>query len=183
MVGDGQCDDETNTPGCFYDGGDCCLKDPVLDYCTTCECLAETPNPNPCSESSNSVDRKIQLCGKVFYQFLCCRVFKLAIFIIFLMCFLLFLPDDPSLYLRKPIISSVEQIILEEMKLATNLRNDFENELGTRKNELDNRLFEVDKDGSKFVFGKTFSDVTNFLEAVPTTKKSDTRNTNKGVSI
>ena len=99
------------------------------------------------------------------------------------MCFLLFLPDDPSLYLRKPIISSVEQIILEEMKLATNLRNDFENELGTRKNELDNRLFEVDKDGSKFVFGKTFSDVTNFLEAVPTTKKSDTRNTNKGVSI
>jgi len=39
---DGFCDDENNTPGCEYDGGDCCsgLCDTVnTTYCTACKCL------------------------------------------------------------------------------------------------------------------------------------------------
>ena len=41
-IGDGTCDDETNTPECDYDGNDCCklyIKD---DSCTECECKGTT---------------------------------------------------------------------------------------------------------------------------------------------
>ena len=38
MVGDGECDDLTNTANCNYDEGDCCL-DPIDDtYCIRCLC-------------------------------------------------------------------------------------------------------------------------------------------------
>ena len=61
------------------------------------------------------------------------------------------------------------------MKLATNLRHDLEKELSKRG-------YKKDKDGTKFVFGKTFDDVSNFLEARPETR-SNTRDPNKGVRI
>ena len=34
--GDSYCDDENNTPGCNYDGGDCCGGSTI--YCSVCEC-------------------------------------------------------------------------------------------------------------------------------------------------
>ena len=40
LIGDGLCDDETNTEQCDYDGGDCCVDEVLTSYCTLCECLA-----------------------------------------------------------------------------------------------------------------------------------------------
>lgn len=49
-IGDGECDDQTNTPECFFDGGDCCVINRNysfwrggLDYvtCFTCECIGD----------------------------------------------------------------------------------------------------------------------------------------------
>ena len=37
-VGDGLCDDATNILECQYDGGDCCLEEPVMDVCHYCIC-------------------------------------------------------------------------------------------------------------------------------------------------
>ena len=37
MIGNGVCNDETNNPGCFYDGGDCCVNI-NKDHCTDCIC-------------------------------------------------------------------------------------------------------------------------------------------------
>ena len=37
-VGDGYCDDHTNSELCLYDGGDCCLYAITDDYCTDCIC-------------------------------------------------------------------------------------------------------------------------------------------------
>jgi hypothetical protein len=37
-IGDGSCDDATNNEACQFDGGDCCLDDIVLTYCTICLC-------------------------------------------------------------------------------------------------------------------------------------------------
>ena len=41
--GDGFCDDDLNTMGKKYDGGDCCLPDTVFahSFCTECQCLEE----------------------------------------------------------------------------------------------------------------------------------------------
>ena len=50
-IGDGECDDETNTAGCGFDGGDCCGPDVKTSQCSDCECLGEnitskaTPGP------------------------------------------------------------------------------------------------------------------------------------------
>ena len=38
-VGDGFCDDATNTESCDYDGGDCCGADVITFTCTQCLCL------------------------------------------------------------------------------------------------------------------------------------------------
>ena len=38
-VGDGICDDLTNTMQCNYDGGDCCLDPVNTQYCSECQCL------------------------------------------------------------------------------------------------------------------------------------------------
>merc|ERR1712111_105307 len=40
-VGDNFCDDGNNTPGCDYDGGDCCGDDVNTTYCSACECLEQ----------------------------------------------------------------------------------------------------------------------------------------------
>ena len=38
-IGDGYCDDVTNTMECNYDGGDCCLDPVNIQYCSECQCL------------------------------------------------------------------------------------------------------------------------------------------------
>ena len=38
-VGDGMCDDATNISECQYDGGDCCLEEPVTNACHYCICF------------------------------------------------------------------------------------------------------------------------------------------------
>ena len=37
-MGDGFCDDDTNTEDCEFDGGDCCGDDRNTDYCEDCKC-------------------------------------------------------------------------------------------------------------------------------------------------
>ena len=37
-VGDGYCDDDTNTAECQWDGGDCCGPDVYTYYCSVCAC-------------------------------------------------------------------------------------------------------------------------------------------------
>jgi hypothetical protein len=44
-LGDGFCDDETNTEGCQFDGGDCCGIDTNTVYCTECLCYEECNAP------------------------------------------------------------------------------------------------------------------------------------------
>ena len=41
MVGDGYCNDETNTIHCNFDGGDCCYSCKNEDFCSQCKCLTE----------------------------------------------------------------------------------------------------------------------------------------------
>ena len=37
--GNGICNDVNNNPNCGpYDGGDCCLNDPIMDFCSDCQC-------------------------------------------------------------------------------------------------------------------------------------------------
>ena len=36
--GDGQCDDDNNSCGCNWDGGDCCSEQASHQYCTDCTC-------------------------------------------------------------------------------------------------------------------------------------------------
>ena len=38
LIGDGFCDDEANTGGCSYDGGDCCGDCANTDICAECTC-------------------------------------------------------------------------------------------------------------------------------------------------
>ena len=46
-IGDGYCDDSTNTAECNYDGGDCCNINSWYLYCKECICYPEAPqNPN-----------------------------------------------------------------------------------------------------------------------------------------
>ena len=40
-VGDGYCDDVTNTFECNFDGGDCCGSDVNTEFCTFCLCKNE----------------------------------------------------------------------------------------------------------------------------------------------
>ena len=37
LVGNGYCNDETNTIDCNYDGGDCCAN-VITDHCSECTC-------------------------------------------------------------------------------------------------------------------------------------------------
>jgi hypothetical protein len=38
VVGNGYCDDQTNTEACNFDGGDCCLSQMYFTYCDFCFC-------------------------------------------------------------------------------------------------------------------------------------------------
>ena len=44
-LGDGFCDDITNTIECDYDGGDCCMSDINTQYCEECLCHSSTSTP------------------------------------------------------------------------------------------------------------------------------------------
>ena len=44
LQGDGYCDDEHNNQFCNWDGGDCCLVNIDMNYCSECLCL--DPNAN-----------------------------------------------------------------------------------------------------------------------------------------
>ena len=39
LIGNGFCNDEANTAGCGYDGGDCCGDCANTDFCTECTCF------------------------------------------------------------------------------------------------------------------------------------------------
>ena len=41
LVGDGDCNDETNHFECSFDGGDCCKSDTSMDSCKSCDCFLE----------------------------------------------------------------------------------------------------------------------------------------------
>ena len=41
-IGDGYCDDVTNTMECSYDGGDCCLDPVNTQYCSECQCIDDS---------------------------------------------------------------------------------------------------------------------------------------------
>ena len=45
MTGNGFCNDEANTAGCGYDGGDCCGNCANTDLCTECTCHDEGALP------------------------------------------------------------------------------------------------------------------------------------------
>ena len=67
MIGDGFCNDETNHPGCNYDGGDCCIYSPNNEKCSECACYhLETCNVGThplvgdgfCNDETNNVECK-----------------------------------------------------------------------------------------------------------------------------
>ena len=39
LVGNGLCDDETNTLECNFDDGDCCGSNITTTHCSECQCL------------------------------------------------------------------------------------------------------------------------------------------------
>ena len=41
LVGNGFCNDETNTVACNYDGGDCCINFVNKENCSECHCYLE----------------------------------------------------------------------------------------------------------------------------------------------
>ena len=47
-VGDGACDDVTNTGDCFYDGGDCCGSEMSKGVCLECQCKSQTEEKDDC---------------------------------------------------------------------------------------------------------------------------------------
>ena len=64
-IGNGFCNDETNTASCNYDGGDCCGSCINKEYCTNCDCLGGTTSigiANPllgnglCNEETNNIE-------------------------------------------------------------------------------------------------------------------------------
>ena len=64
MVGDGYCDDETNTDGCLFDGGDCCGPDVKTKSkpCTLCICYEDCDAPMDlvgnglCNDETNNAE-------------------------------------------------------------------------------------------------------------------------------
>ena len=65
MVGDGYCDNETNTIECMYDGGDCCGSCINMEHCLECACLGNVSsygNSNAfigngvCNDETNTVN-------------------------------------------------------------------------------------------------------------------------------
>ncbi len=54
MIGDGVCDEATNTEECLFDGNDCCLENKNTDLCQDCFCRLEREHySHGCSTLSN----------------------------------------------------------------------------------------------------------------------------------
>ena len=81
-LGDGFCDDDTNTPECNFDNGDCCGCNVNTDYCATCQCkkgggeLCETTStttttkrPTTTSTKTTSTTQTSDIEGKIFDDF------------------------------------------------------------------------------------------------------------------
>ena len=79
-LGDGYCDDDTNTLECNFDNGDCCGCSVNTDYCTTCQCrkgggeLCETTSTTTTTitttkTTTTSTTPKSDIEGKVFDDF------------------------------------------------------------------------------------------------------------------
>ena len=58
IVGDGLCDDVTNTPECLFDGGDCCGGlTPICTFCKCkCQCNSAGSTKSDGSECTNIPD-------------------------------------------------------------------------------------------------------------------------------
>ena len=41
LIGDGYCDDSSNSEQCNFDGGDCCLNQIIATACYECMCYAD----------------------------------------------------------------------------------------------------------------------------------------------
>ena len=54
-LGDGYCDDSTNSEVCQYDGGDCCGSNVNSQYCSECLCLDPSGSGGVTTVSSNDV--------------------------------------------------------------------------------------------------------------------------------
>ena len=54
LIGNGNCDDDTNNEGCSYDGGDCCGLNVDTEYCTECICYADLDCAVPLALIGNS---------------------------------------------------------------------------------------------------------------------------------
>ena len=54
-IGDGYCDDSTNSEVCQYDGGDCCGSNVNPQYCSECLCLDPSGSGGVTTVSSNDV--------------------------------------------------------------------------------------------------------------------------------
>ena len=76
-IGDGWCDDVTNTAECGYDGGDCCGDEVDTDYCNECIChptdltTAEPINPTTVGPTDPTTVDPAKSCdeGHVFYHY------------------------------------------------------------------------------------------------------------------
>ena len=54
-VADGYCDDIANTDICYWDGGDCCGPNRVIDYCTECQCHETTTQTTPTATTATTI--------------------------------------------------------------------------------------------------------------------------------
>ena len=67
MVGDGLCDDVTNTPECLFDGGDCCGGGTWI--CTYCKCKCQC---NSAGSTQSDGSECINILGKDNVTGICC---------------------------------------------------------------------------------------------------------------
>ena len=51
LIGDGDCNDESNNEECNYDGGDCCGSCIVTNLCSECSCLGNVTGNGETSRS------------------------------------------------------------------------------------------------------------------------------------
>ena len=87
LIGNGNCDDFLNNPGCFDDGGDCCGANINTQYCTECFCYEdcgadfELIGNGMCNDETNNAECKFDggdCCGAcaVFDQCSECTCFE-----------------------------------------------------------------------------------------------------------
>ena len=65
-VADGYCDDIANTDICYWDGGDCCGPNPVIDYCVECQCHETTSTTSTTITTTTTSQGAIS--GSIIYR-------------------------------------------------------------------------------------------------------------------